>query len=1237
MVLQSEIDEQNRHVTLKITLIFLAVILIGVVLYSVFRFNRDIAVLSEEKSSLVSVNVDAFRNDAEPKKTEFGGVAPTGFPSDIPIEKEARITQSYSLEYPGQHQMTMAFNSTQTMKENYDLYADYLKNAGWNISVAKEDEVARVDSLFAMKDTRELRVIVLGEDAYPILLPPMASGRADGSMGEIPHYSQVHIELKEVTASDTGKSDSSESDGSDVLADINLSQVTILSQESGIFHIGMDLTNNGVVSQSDIRYGVYLIKKIGEREVIMDTFVSDAVLNIDAHETEHEEFTYASSGFLDGNYQLWVISQTGSGLLLGLGLAGDVSLSVQKNISGYMEVVPESCFLKIDGDESYYMLVQGVDVKPEETLSLTCTVKSHFSRSVSFHPFFQNYERTVYGRAVDMQYASTSEVTLEPGEIRDVSFVIPKPTKPQAYDVAAVLVEKAINTPISNKIVAHYVLRGASATIQNVSLDKGRYVDGGPIVAHLFWTPSADRFEGSRAGRGTDIGISFVRLRIADALGKACIDPVEREVDASGGDVTISVSAKIECINPVATVELVDASRHVLDSKSFSGGRAIVSDEISWHVRLLFLIGLAIVIVGILIVWKRWYSRRSSPSLFSKDFTIPMVLILFVPALFFMTANHAEALAYGNGGYITTISMNQTTFSSGSFGPSVEWGANATVPGCGNGGTNEVLVKATFYDHTSQVHGLMGVHGGGRFDNSFCVPPGSYAVRFVTYYRHNTTDLWGVIGSGDVPITVTGPNVCASATRVDGSWTGWGLCSANCGPGSQTRTCTNPAPSGGGADCSGPAVQACNIRACDTGSIGVWSNVETSWDINGPARSTGSGSSELLNLKPVGTYTINWNAAPNGGRYLLSSPSSGSQSAVLLENSAVYFQGIYKTLLSLDSISIAPNPVRADAVTSHTITATASNSSGGDSVDQNYVLINYQGANAGAYRGYLYWVTDADYYLFDVLRAYGMPYKSLTACAGGGTASIFDGAEGGYGKEYINLVSCSTSVSGNTRTISYVVTFNTNFTVPKTANTLSGGVQSDLTQTSTDTQAFDTFDLAPPATTLHATKDKDASSTATGSFSVTDGTNVIANSPLNCGGNLPCTGTESGIATGSTRVLTANPGGGSASWVSGCDTISGTDLHDCTVTMNSEKTVVAHFNPPAPIIGQCGPADGGMLPSADADLNPNLCGIGGLANGVLSHVGTSYSWRCTGLHGGGSSPLCTATENRDYNFKEVSP
>jgi len=53
---------------------------------------------------------------------------------------------------------------------------------------------------------------------------------------------------------------------------------------------------------------------------------------------------------------------------------------------------------------------------------------------------------------------------------------------------------------------------------------------------------------------------------------------------------------------------------------------------------------------------------------------------------------------------------------------------------------------------------------------------------------------------------------------VDGGWSAWSACSISCGTGIQTRTCTNPTPANGGADCSGidggNATQPCTGTTC---------------------------------------------------------------------------------------------------------------------------------------------------------------------------------------------------------------------------------------------------------------------------------------------------------------------------------------------------------------------------------------------------------------------------------------
>ena len=67
---------------------------------------------------------------------------------------------------------------------------------------------------------------------------------------------------------------------------------------------------------------------------------------------------------------------------------------------------------------------------------------------------------------------------------------------------------------------------------------------------------------------------------------------------------------------------------------------------------------------------------------------------------------------------------------------------------------------------------------------------------------------------------------------VDGGYSDfgdWSACSADCGRGTQTRTrtCTNPAPAHGGADCVGDSSEAreCNTHACPGNVLWLLSSI----------------------------------------------------------------------------------------------------------------------------------------------------------------------------------------------------------------------------------------------------------------------------------------------------------------------------------------------------------------------------------------------------------------------------
>lgn len=94
----------------------------------------------------------------DPTRTEFGTKPPADFPTSIPLEQGADVTQSYSLGYTGKKQLTIVFSSTKTVKQNYDLYADFLKNDGWD--GVNTYESATVSSMYAKKQGKEMNVTI---------------------------------------------------------------------------------------------------------------------------------------------------------------------------------------------------------------------------------------------------------------------------------------------------------------------------------------------------------------------------------------------------------------------------------------------------------------------------------------------------------------------------------------------------------------------------------------------------------------------------------------------------------------------------------------------------------------------------------------------------------------------------------------------------------------------------------------------------------------------------------------------------------------------------------------------------------------------------------------------------------------------------------------------------------------------------------------------------------------------
>ncbi len=138
-------------------LVLLAIIVSITIAVFFFRFRS--------LYSILETNVPGVDQTAEqqPTKTDFDNALPDGFPSDIPVEQGVVFSQSYQLDYSGQKQLAVVFQSAKTIEENRSLYDDFFIKNGWVISNRYDSD--GISAFYAAKGNVELNVVVSGADA----------------------------------------------------------------------------------------------------------------------------------------------------------------------------------------------------------------------------------------------------------------------------------------------------------------------------------------------------------------------------------------------------------------------------------------------------------------------------------------------------------------------------------------------------------------------------------------------------------------------------------------------------------------------------------------------------------------------------------------------------------------------------------------------------------------------------------------------------------------------------------------------------------------------------------------------------------------------------------------------------------------------------------------------------------------------------------------------------------------
>jgi hypothetical protein len=350
-----------------------------------------------------------------------------------------------------------------------------------------------------------------------------------------------------------------------VITDLSIHNAKIISQKDNVFNISFDVTNKEG-AQAGLKYNVKLIKEdpTNGGQFVADEYTYPDLMSISSNSFINKSITYKAPDNLSGEYTLLVTIENSNGLPISLGIAGKV-----KNISSSntIQIDPESCFLSVQGgnDSSKYNLTQGIDISSSEKLVLNCNAENPTKTTVSGIPSYETHYRTMSGDVVSQEGGDNAPVSFKASEKKLISLILPKATKPQAYDIKIALESGTVS---SNSIIVHYVLHGESATIQNFSLDKDYYNKKDIAKVSFAWSPSSDGFSGSRLGASSLTGV-ILTARITNDQLKECITPINKVLD-NNGIIELSPSVITNCKNPIATVELTDAKGNILDQKIFA-------------------------------------------------------------------------------------------------------------------------------------------------------------------------------------------------------------------------------------------------------------------------------------------------------------------------------------------------------------------------------------------------------------------------------------------------------------------------------------------------------------------------------------------------------------------------------------------------------------------------------------------------------------------------------------------
>lgn len=319
-----------------------------------------------------------------------------------------------------------------------------------------------------------------------------------------------------------------------------------------------------------------------------------------------------------GTYQVEFALKNSFGNELAVG-----SRSLNLTGSGnYFSLDPNSCIVKVNGTE--YAATDGPLVNPNSPVDASCILTNQSSGSQQVSYGYQYARGYVIGFPLSKisEFKSNQVIGFGPKESKRIQFTLPAIDQPQVYEAAAYLMD-SLGAKISPLMKFRWIVKGASAAVTGISLNKGTYAAGTAAQVTVNANPSVDLYwrgtpnpsiPGFSPEAGTNLVDPKIKVTILSGDNKECgvieqaLPKIESDLSWQPQVITVPITAN--CQSAKAKVAVSDSGQVLAEvEKGFdpSSSSGPPETQTPANNRNYWIIGgiILLVVVGIIIFLRK--------------------------------------------------------------------------------------------------------------------------------------------------------------------------------------------------------------------------------------------------------------------------------------------------------------------------------------------------------------------------------------------------------------------------------------------------------------------------------------------------------------------------------------------------------------------------------------------------------------------------------------------------------